>query len=303
MNPNSFPSLGFAAGQVTTTPSHQGMKVAGGRKEGRGETISVQALFRADAVAAAATQEVSPFAVDAVADAAMRWIPTSVVKVKQIALNTFDSKTNKWSSQLVKASKGTLKAQTTTVYTCNGHHCRSMGRQRQFGRAAECLEHLAQEEGFKFFECKVAGCGEWIWEKRMQDHCAHAHPAQLVVKKVTTKAQRKAAARKAAAAATPGRISLRTNGWTKAGSSSAGSSDSGVSSAASSPAPERKAAPAQVKVLRKKVMAWSADTMAARSAPLVVKKHYCTNAACATSSRSFKSAEAVADHMAHTHTC
>ena len=114
---------------------------------------------------------------------------------------------------------------------------------------------------------------------------AERKAAQKVQRKAEKRkqgAEKRKQARKAAAAAAPGGISLRNNGWTKSGASAA--SDSGVSSAAASPVPGRKAAaPVQVKVLRKKVMAWNDATLAARSAPLVVKKHYCTHAACATS--------------------
>ena len=300
-----FPSLGFAAGQPTATATKAGKAVVGGKKQRKqlkkAQTVSVQELLKP--TVAAATQ--SPFADDAVADAAMCWIPSTVVRAESWRLD-------KESDVL------------TTVYTCSGRHCRSLHRWRQFGRAAECLEHLAQEEGFRFLTCQHEGCGEVIWESRMRDHCAHAHPAtkaQRLAKAAAARTAKAAAARKAGgarsvaarkagrqaeAAAAPGGIVMRGNGWTKASTvASSAASDSGVSvtssSAASAGVDRRQPSSSTRTELRRKVLAWDAVTMAGRSAPLVVKKHYCSHSDCSHSNRTFTSAAAVKDHVAGAH--
>jgi len=302
-----FPSLGFAAGQPTTATTAGKAAVGGKRqkqsqkqqKAGKAQTVSVQELLKPTAAA-----RQSPFANDWVADAAMCWIPSTVVRAESWRLDK--------ESDIL-----------TTVYTCSGRHCRSLHRWRQFGRAAECLEHLAQEEGFRFLTCQHEGCGEVIWESRMRDHCAHAHPvtkAQRLAKAAAARTAKAAAARKAGAArsvaarkagrqaeaaAAPGGIMMRGNGWTKASSAV---SDSGVSMTSSSAASasagvdgRRQPSTSTRTELRRKVHAWDAATMAGRSAPLVVKKHYCSHSDCSHSNRTFTSAAAVKDHVADAH--
>ena len=286
-----FPALGFAVGQPTAKAAKVAAKVAVGgkktlaqRQAGKPQSVSVQQLL-------APQKTASPFADDAVADAAMLWIPSNVVRAESWRLD-------KDSDVL------------TTVYTCSGRSCRKEHRWRQFGRAAECLEHLAQEEGFRFLTCQHEGCGEVVWANRMRDHCAHAHPAtkaqrpRRVTGKGASQSARKAG-RQAEAAAAPGGIVMRGNGWTKAAHRpSSAASDSGVSvtSSAASPAVGRRATATPSRVeLRRKVLAWDAVTMAERSAPLVVKKHYCSHADCSHSSRAFSSAAAVKDHAADAH--
>jgi len=153
----------------------------------------------------------------------------------------------------------------------------------------------------------------------MQHHCTHAHPKgkgapkkQLrqgetkqtkQQKAALAKTASKKAARQAEAAAAPNGIKLRTSGWTKASSVA---SDSGVSSEGSpsvvgSPAAGRRQPAPEVTKIRRKVLAWDEVTMAARSAPMVTKIHYCLHEECTTSTRGFKSAAAVSVHVAATH--
>jgi hypothetical protein len=233
-----------------------------------------------------------------VADASMRYIPEGVVRAESWKMSR-DSEV------------------LTTVYTCCGQSCRSARRRLQFGRAAECLEHLASCEQFRFLPCPVVGCGEWIWDARLQDHCTLAHPKAkgatkkqqgqgATHRKPQTK-QRKGtkAARQAEAAAAPNGINVRTSGWTKVSSvvSDSGVSSEGTpsSSVGGSPAVRRRQPAPKVTEIRRKVLAWDEVTMAARAAPIVSKTHYCLHAECMTSTRGFKSAAAVKDHAAAAH--
>lgn len=273
-----FPTLGFAATQPVVRPEQ--VKRPEGTTAGKVQSVSVQAFLKASGAAA------SPFAGDngdALAEAAMLWIPSGVVRSESWLLN-------KESDVL------------TTVHTCCGKQCRSEKRWRQFGRAAELLEHLAEEEQFRFLPCPAPGCDEWHWDCRLLDHVRHAHQDRVAVVQQRLSAQRKkkSTGKKAVAS---GRKAKRL---AEAKAASSAASDSGVSVTTSfssvSPAVARKsAATPSVAELRKKVLAWDASTMAERSKPLVVKKHFCSHTACNLSKWSFKSVAAVQDHIADVH--
>jgi len=292
----------------------EGTKCVGPKGKGSpGLKVSVKDLLQGQTPSGGVVtseQKSALFQIDALAEAAMLWIPSGVVRSESWLLNK-DSDT------------------LTTVHTCCGKQCRSEKRWRQFGRAAELLEHLAEEEQFRFLPCPAPGCDEWHWDCRLLDHFRHAHQDRVAVvqqrrrafkgsvsaEKTKSKRQTKSKGKKAVesgrkakrlaeAKAAPGGIVTRSNGWTKSSSSAA--SDSGVSVTTSlssaSPAVARKsAATPSVAELRKKVLAWDASTMAERSKPLVVKKHFCSHAACNLAKRSFKSVAAVKDHIADAH--
>ena len=307
MNAQDFPSIGFSAGTAARMEKRTQASLPTASTTGKGKVVSMQEFLRPVAAGrSAAAVAPSPFADDAVADASICWIPAGVVRAESWQVN-------KESDVL------------TTVFTCCGRSCRASKRWLQFGRAAECLEHLAECEGFRFQPCPVVECGEWVWDARMREHCTHAHPVaqgtrkqqrssqppQQRAKGHTKKATAKAA-RLAEAAAAPGGIVVRTAsrlvGWTKAHAGAAVpaslASDSGLSSdgsRAGSPAVARRSGGQRVTDTRKKVLAWDKGTAAARAAPLMAKNHYCLHDDCMTSTRGFNSEAAVEEHAAAAH--
>jgi len=265
----------------------EGTKCVGPKGKGSpGLKVSVKDLLQGQTPSGGVVtseQKSALFQIDALAEAAMLWIPSGVVRSESWLLNK-DSDT------------------LTTVHTCCGKQCRSEKRWRQFGRAAELLEHLAEEEQFRFLPCPAPGCDEWHWDCRLLDHFRHAHQDRVAVVQQRLSAQRKkkSTGKKAVAS---GRKAKRL---AEAKAASSAASDSGVSVTTSlssvSPAVARKsAATPSLAELRKKVLAWDASTMAERSKPLVVKKHFCSHTACNLSKRSFKSVAAVQDHIVDVH--
>jgi hypothetical protein len=217
-------------------------------------------------------QQQQLFQDDALAEAAMLWIPRGTVRSESWKLD-------KDSDVL------------TTVHTCCGRKCRSMKRQRQFGRAAELLEHLAEEEQFRFLPCPAPHCNEWHWDCRLMQHFRHAHQACFAAERQTRKVAHQ---ERVSAAKQKREVRQRLHGVLRQlqcqvvrkarKERSTSSVDSGVSSSASSPAVGRKL----------KVVKPAAAVCASRV-------HYCLHESCLESLRSFASVQAARAHTRAVH--
>ena len=234
---------------------------------------------------------------DVLAEAAMLWIPRGTVRSK---------------SWLLDKDSDVL----TTVHTCCGRKCRSMKRQRQFGRAAELLEHLAEEEQFRFLPCPAPDCNEWHWDCRIVQHFRHAHQDRVVA----VKQRREVAHQERVSAAKQARevrqelqgvrqklqgvlrqmqrhVVRKAMRKAQKETSSSSSVDSGVSSLASSPAVGRK----KQSMNQAKVLMWEKGVVKPAAAVCTARLHYCLHEGCMTSLRSFQSVQAVRSHTRAIH--